>query len=120
MAELHGIEGDYAARTAQLCAHGISLWDVLQSSVRPGSMDADIQLDRATANDFSGFFAAHRDIALIAFNGRKAEQLFRRFVDPLGVAPDVKRASLPSTSPAYAAMPFSGKLAAWRKALYGK
>ena len=120
MAELLGVTGDYADRAAQLCTHGIAVWDVLFSSVRPGSMDADIQLDRATVNDFPGFFATHKDIALIAFNGRKAEQLFRRFVDPLGVTPDVNRASLPSTSPAYATMPFSGKLAAWRKALYGK
>ena len=120
MAELYGVSGNYADRAAQLCTHGIALWDVLHSSVRPGSMDADIKLDRATVNDFPGFFAAHQGIALIAFNGKKAEQLFRRFVDPLGVVSDVERVSLPSTSPAYAAMPFSGKLAAWRAALCGK
>ena len=54
---------------------------------------------------------------IVAFNGRKAEQLFQRFVDPLEIAAGIRRASLPSTSPAYASMPFSGKLAAWREAL---
>lgn len=117
MAALYDIDGAYDARAAQLCGKRIALWDVLQSSVRPGSMDANIRADTATVNDFARFFARHGDIELVAFNGRKAEQLFERFVDPLGVAAGVRRASLPSTSPAYAAMSFSGKLAAWREAL---
>jgi TDG/mug DNA glycosylase family protein len=117
MAALFGIDGEYAARAAQLCDNRIALWDVLHSSVRPGSMDADIRADTARPNDFGKFFTCHCDIELIAFNGRKAEQLFRRFVDPFESAAGIRRASLPSTSPAYASMPFSGKLAAWREAL---
>ena len=117
MAALYEIHGEYEARAAQLCDRRIALWDVLHSSVRPGSMDADIRADTALANDFADFFARHRDIELIAFNGRKAEQLFERFVDPLEGVAEVRRASLPSTSPAYASMSFSGKLAAWRAAL---
>ena len=117
MRELFGIDGDYDARCKQLEAHRIALWDVLASSVRPGSMDAAIRLDSARPNDFRRFFAAHAEIRLVAFNGRKAEDMFRRFVaaDCLGDA--VLRVGLPSTSPAYAAMPFSGKLSAWREAL---
>jgi G:T/U-mismatch repair DNA glycosylase len=80
-------------------------------------MDADIRTDTARPNDFAGFFAAHGDIELIAFNGRKAAQLFKRFVEPQAISAGVRRASLPSTSPAYASMPFSSKLAAWREAL---
>lgn len=117
MRALYGIEGEYAARAAQLCERRIALWDVLQSSVRPGSLDADIRTDTARPNDFADFLACHGDVELIAFNGRKAEQLFTRFVEPLGVAAGVRRIGLPSTSPAYAALPFSGKLAAWREAL---
>ena len=117
MAALYDIHGEYDARAAQLCDRRIALWDVLHSSVRPGSMDADIRADTARPNDFADFFARHGDIELIAFNGRKAEQLFERFVDPLEIAAGIRRASLPSTSPAYASMPFSGKLAAWREAL---
>ena len=118
MAALFGIEGDYDERARQLCKHRIALWDVLRSSVRPGSMDADIRTDTARPNDFAGFFAAHGDIELIAFNGRKAAQLFQRFVEPLEVAVGVPRVGLPSTSPAYASLSFSGKLAAWRDALH--
>lgn len=117
MAELYGVEGEYESRSTQLCEHGIALWDVLRSSVRPGSMDAEIRADTARPNEFADFFARHSKVELIAFNGRKAEQLFKRFVEPLEVAAGIRRVGLPSTSPAYAALPFSGKLAAWRDAL---
>ena len=117
MRELFGIEGDYASRCEQLRENRVALWDVLRSSVRPGSMDADIQLGSAVANDFRGFLTVHANIRLIVFNGKKAEQLFTRFVDAHDVAADIVRRGMPSTSPAYASMPFSGKLAAWRAAL---
>jgi len=117
MRELFGIEGDYPSRCKQLTMHRIALWDVLASSVRPGSMDADIRLDSAQPNDFRGFFAAHAEIRLVAFNGRKAEDMFRRFVAADCLNGAVAYVALPSTSPAYAAMPFSGKLFAWREAL---
>lgn len=117
MRELFGIDGKYEERCAQLSANGIALWDVLHSSVRPGSMDADIRLSSAAANDFAGFFFAHPHINKVAFNGKKAEQLFVRFVESDGVATGLRRIALPSTSPAYASMSFSGKLVAWRNAL---
>ena len=117
MDALFGISGDYARRCDLLTANHIALWDVLESSVRPGSMDADIRLASAQANDFAGFFAGHGELSLVAFNGAKAEQLFARFVPPAAAGPGLRFIRLPSTSPAYAAMSFSGKLAAWRAAL---
>jgi len=118
MHELFGVEGDYVSRCRKLTESGIALWDVLMSSHRPGSMDADISISEATPNDFASFLEHHRSIRLIAFNGRKAEQLFARFVDPLGIAVDIRKTVLPSTSPAYASLSFPGKLAAWREALH--
>ena len=115
MAELLGIEGDYATRCQLLCEHGIALWDVLQSSVRPGSMDAAIELDSAQPNDFRAFFVECPGIRKIGFNGRKAQQMFTRFA--FGVPAGADQVLLPSTSPAYASMPFSAKLTAWRDAL---
>lgn len=115
MRELLGVTGDYPERCRQLVNHRVALWDVLSNSVRPGSLDADIRLDTACANDLEGFLVAHPDVRLIAFNGRKAEQLFRKFVDSRAVNKSIRQLGLPSTSPAYAAMPFSGKLVAWRE-----
>lgn len=120
MEALFGVSGDYEQRCRQITENGIALWDVLHSSVRPGSMDADIQLQSASVNDFETFLVEHPDIRLIAFNGKKAEQLFGRLVGAEPAGPHIRRRGLPSTSPAYASMSFSGKLTAWRAALTDK
>lgn len=117
MNELFGIDGSYTQRLSRLADNHIALWDVLASSVRPGSLDSQIQHESARANDFGTFFATHTDIQLIAFNGKKAEQLFGRFVDGDVVGSGIRQAGLPSTSPAYAAMSFSGKLDVWRQTI---
>jgi len=114
MRELTGAHGDYEQRCRMLVDHGIALWDVLEESVRPGSMDADINLPTAKANDFAGFFAEHRQLTRVCFNGQKAAQLFRRFVALEDCANSMQFETLPSTSPAYASMSFTDKLACWR------
>ena len=116
MAELFGVEGDYANRCRQLMAHRIAVWDVLASSMRPGSMDADIQLESARANDFAGFLSDHGQIRRICFNGRKAEALFTRFVISEFSSTHLEFISLPSTSPANAAMSFDEKRDVWAAA----
>ena len=116
MAEIYGIRGDYADRCAQLIDAKLALWDVLAASVRPGSLDADIEVKSAEANDFAAFLRQHSSIELIAFNGKKAEQLFHRLVLESLQRP-IRLIGLPSTSPAYASLSYSGKLAAWRNSL---
>lgn len=115
MDELIGASGDYPERCATLVDHHIALWDVLAASVRPGSMDADIELGSAQVNDFEGFFSAHPDVCRVCFNGRKAAQMFARFAGSLAGGREL--IVLPSTSPAFAAMCFDDKLAHWRAAL---
>ncbi|MGB5332957.1 MAG: DNA-deoxyinosine glycosylase [Woeseiaceae bacterium] len=117
MEELFGINGGYVARCEQLVKNRIALWDVLQSSLRPGSMDANIRLDSARANDFATFLNAHAEIRLIAFNGRKAEALFGKFAAGGFAFESFHRAGLPSTSPAHAAMSYADKLRVWREVL---
>ena len=117
MGELVAAEGDYPARCRALKDAGIAVWDVLHSSVRPGSLDADIRMDTARPNDFARFFARHPDVRRVGLNGRKAEDLYRRLVLPTLDAPSQELVSLPSTSPAHAAMPFDKKLEIWRSML---
>ena len=117
MAELNGANGDYQYRCAALKDSGIALWDVLANSIRPGSMDADIEMATAEANDFAGFLGAHKDVELICFNGQKAAQLFSRNVELDLNRGDIRMRTLPSTSPAYAAMSYAVKLQKWRAAL---
>ena len=119
MRELLDIDGDYAARCDKLKAQGIALWDVLERSRRPGSMDADIDLDSARPNDFVTFFREHQAVRRVCFNGKKAESLFTRLVaGGLGDA-SIEFRGLPSTSPAYASMRFETKLELWREGLAG-
>lgn len=116
MGELFGVSGNYDERCAALAHHKIAVWDVLRASVRPGSLDADIQQETASANDFKAFFQTHASLELLVFNGKKAEQLFRRMVADEHRQIH-RQIGLPSTSPAYAAMSFKSKLELWRAGL---
>lgn len=109
-----GSTGSYASRCRTLRKRGIAVWDVLSASVRPGSLDADIDMASAVPNDFEQFFAGHPDIRLVCFNGRKAEQLFERYVRFSCRGDRFEFALLPSTSPAHASLTFAEKLEIWR------
>ena len=106
----------YRERARALRSARIAVWDVLHSCVRPGSMDAMIDRDSETANDFRRFFRTHRGITHVFFNGAKAEASFRRHVLP-GIDVPLRYKRLPSTSPANASVPWRQKLAAWRAIL---
>ena len=67
------------------------------------------------ANDFAAFFARQPAVRTVFFNGTKARALWARHValaPPSGLEPEL--VTLPSTSPANAALSFEGKLAAWQ------
>ena len=117
MSSLLSLNGEYATRCAQLREHRVAVWDVLRESVRPGSMDADIRVETARANDFAALLDTCADLQLIAFNGKSAEKLFRRLVLPELAIGSIALASLPSTSPAYAAMSFAAKRELWYQQL---
>jgi hypoxanthine-DNA glycosylase len=107
----------YVSRVRLLRKNRIAVWDVLEAAERPGSLDSSIVHASALANDFAKFFRAHRHIRRVFFNGRKAEELYRRFVLPkLGEEFSyIQYQGLPSTSPAHAGMPFAKKLERWRR-----
>lgn len=114
MRVIAGASGYYASRCRALEECGIAVWDVLKSSMRPGSLDADIDMESAVPNDFEGFFSCHGQVRLVCFNGRKAQDMFRRFVRPELSQQHLGYALLPSTSPAHAALTLAGKVDAWR------
>ena len=94
-----------------LASKQIALWDVLQSCVRAGSLDAAIQEE--VANDFPGFFKSHRHITHVFFNGQKAFKAYQA----CGFEHTATLSVLPSTSPAHAALSFSDKLQMWSRIL---
>lgn len=119
MAEITGVShtATYEQRVASLPASKIALWDVLESCTRPGSMDASIVRSSVKVNDFARFFYEHSNIEVICFNGAMAEAEYIKHVKPLNLHANARLVRLPSTSPAYAAMPFKDKLAVWRTAV---
>ena len=111
-------QAPYAERVDALTRAGFAVWDVLQSCVRPGSLDSAIQAGTRVPNDFATFFAKHPDVARVCFNGTEAQSSFVRHVLPGLSVKGVDYLRLPSTSPAHA-VPFEHKLTAWRAALVG-
>ena len=114
-----GPELPYAERAQRLMQNGVALWDVCAAAHRPGSLDAAIVHASVVPNDFAAFMESHPDITLIGFNGGKAADLYRRLVLP-GLPAKlraIRTETLPSTSPAHAAMSFEGKLSRWAAVL---
>ena len=97
----------YAERLAALRAAGVGLWDTLASARRHGSLDAAIR-EGETA-ELAQLVATLPELRAVGFNGRKAAGIGRRQLSGSGLA----LIDLPSSSPAYAAMPLAAKTARW-------
>lgn len=118
MSELIGFDRDlaYAQRVQALVDGGVMVWDVIEACHRPGSLDSSINQETLVANDFAKLLTVYPSISCIAFNGQAARKLFKKHVEKkqgfelMGVELKV----MPSTSPAYAAMHKSQKLAVWQ------
>ncbi|MGN6140718.1 MAG: DNA-deoxyinosine glycosylase [Ralstonia sp.] len=105
--DLTGME--YTARLQALLAHRIGLWDVVAEAKREGSLDSKIR-DHA-GNDLAGLIASLPELKVIAFNGGTAARIGMKAVGEIGDRHTILK--LPSSSPAYAAVPYAQKLAAW-------
>ncbi len=104
---------DYAARLRVLLDHHIGLWDVVAEARRVGSLDSRIR-DHAS-NDLMALIDTLPNLATIAFNGGTAARIG---VKALGERADRYRLlRLPSSSPAYASVPYAEKLVVWRQIL---
>ena len=110
-------DSSYEARLHELKTARVALWDVLQSCTRAGSLDARIDADSITTNDFQSFFHTHEKIQAVFFNGAKAESAYRQYVLPAISTVPVSYLRLPSTSPAHASLSYEQKLLTWRTAL---
>lgn len=110
-----GPELPYDERTQLLMRQGVAVWDVLASGSRPGSMDASIDEENAMPNDFVSLCSSHPELRLVCFNGQAAARLFRQLVADVHQASlnPVRFVTMPSTSPAHAAMSFAEKLKEW-------
>ena len=120
MGEMFGVDhkAGYESRVSEFEKLPLILWDTLQACHRPGSLDSNIDISSAQANDIPGLLQQFPEVRAIVFNGAAAEKYFRKLVVPiLPGSARIELARMPSTSPANAGMSFEQKLAAWRRLL---
>ena len=98
---------DYDIRIERLKAAGIGLWDVIRSAERTGSLDAEIRNHEPSL--LEPFVERLPSLRAIAFNGGTAARIGRGQVSGGRYA----LIDLPSSSAAYAAMPFAEKCERW-------
>jgi len=100
---------DYKARLAMLLDTGIGLWDTIASARREGSLDTAIR--DAEHSQLAGLIHACPRLRAVGFNGKKAWSVGARQLTGRGL----DLVALPSSSPAYAAMPLSEKQERWNE-----
>lgn len=91
--------------------HHFALWDVIQSCEIQGSSDASIT--NIEVNDIASLLQ-NTKIQKILVNGKKAEELYQKYLYPKTHIPCI---SLPSTSPANAAYSLERLIDIWKKEL---
>jgi len=112
-----GRELPYTERLQRLAAQRIALWDVAAQCRRPGSLDSNIRPDSIVPNDFRTLFGRCPRIRAVFFNGQKAAAMFQHLVVPHLPEPcrSIRLQTLPSTSPAHAAMTAEEKIRRWQQ-----
>lgn len=101
---------DYTKKVKAIKENGLALWDTIKSCKRKNSADSNII--EVTPNNFRWLFITYPKIKYIFFNGTKAEQVFRRYVDKKLYNKKILT-RLPSTSPANT-QKYSYKLKKWQ------
>ena len=97
----------YEARLEALLAARIGLWDTVASATRTGSLDAAIR--EAEHTPLAELVATLPELRAVAFNGATSARIGTA---ALGGS-DFALLPLPSSSPAYAAMPLTEKRRLW-------
>lgn len=95
-------------KTALLLRNQIALWDVLAACDIKGSADSSIS--NPIPNDIRMVLQKSR-IQKIFTNGKKAQQLYEKFIQP---QIDMEADCLPSTSPANGHYRFEELISAWK------
>ncbi|MCW3072436.1 MAG: putative hypoxanthine DNA-glycosylase [Bacteroidetes bacterium] len=102
----------YSDKKELLLASKIGIWDIANHANRKGSLDSAIKDEEP--NDLNSFIENHKNLNVIAFNGKKSQVLFDKYFDRKN---EITYISLPSTSPANASIDFDNICKFWRKIL---
>jgi len=99
---------DDKAKVDFLLKNRIALWDIIYSCERKNS--ADSNLKNITPQDMPTLLSTYPNIQKILFTGKKAEAVYFKHFKSLSI----ETCTLPSPSPAYAAMSYLEKLKEYR------
>ena len=91
-----------------LLKNNVAVWDVIHSCEISGSADSSIK--NVVPNDI-GFIIGESRIDRIFTNGKKADDLYRKYIEEKTV---IKAICLPSTSPANAAWSIERLIEEWK------
>lgn len=111
----HPVPESYDQKIAFLQRHNLALWDVLAEAHRRDSLDSNIS--DATPNNFKKLRDEYPQLCAVAFNGGKAERLFKTHVEKHLDAPFIgNKLSLPSSSPTPGrnVLPLEEKIERWQ------
>ena len=98
---------DYERRLRMLLAAQVGLWDTVASARREGSLDAAIR--EPEHNALATLVASLPRLRAVGMNGATATRIGTRLL----AQTDLALVALPSSSPAYAAMPLAEKERRW-------
>jgi hypoxanthine-DNA glycosylase len=102
------LPSSYEDRKTLLHKHHLALWDVAETAEREGGLDSKIVNERP--HDLDGFLDDHKKIELVCFNGQKTSVLFDKYFIRRKT---IRYMTLPSTSPANAAIGWTALLVLW-------
>ena len=103
--------GSIEEKKSFLLRNHIAVWDVIKSCDIEGSADSSIK--NVVPNDLNRILN-QAEIEHIFLNGKKAEQLYKKYMEK---EIDRKAECLPSTSPAHAAWSLKRLVEEWKKIL---
>lgn len=109
------IPDSYEERLSVLKKHHIALWDILKSADRESSLDSDIK--NPSVNDILGFISVHPNLKVVGFNGKEAEEYFRRFIGIHNLPENIRAVSLPSSSSSNTHLKLDTKTNLWETML---
>jgi hypoxanthine-DNA glycosylase len=103
---------EYIEKKQLLEENNIALWDVLAYCERTGSLDSNINNEKA--NDFESFYKQYPNIKHVFFSSKNASNFYDKYV---GRKKDLQYSILPSPSGANASKSFLQKLEEWEAIL---
>lgn len=113
MSEIFCVDfNSYEEKKALVMKNNITIWDVIKSCNREGSLDSAIKDEQL--NDLKKYIDDNSTLKKVLFNGGKAYSLYKKYINYF--PKNIEFIKMPSTSPAYT-LSFDKKKSIWERAI---